>query len=265
MKFIGISQTEPPVLDEKWKKINSLALEISRASDLARLKQVFMERLAELIPNRKSFFDLGYAKNGQTHFFDAFSLTMTETELQEYYVNYQGSDYIGWLLPDDEAVYYHDSKIISNELREMSPFYNNWLKPMGMYYSIGSTLFYNEKLYGSVTLFRERELDFNDEDVYVLRLLSEHLTSKLCSMYPNGISRINTLKYSDELLKKHLVTNREREIISLLCQGFSNRDIADALCISESTVKKHNNSIFAKFNVTTRTQLLREINDKSDL
>lgn len=264
MKFIGISQTEPSLDDDKWKKINGLALEISRSTDIDTLKKVFMEELSRLIPSRKSFFDLGYTKNGQTHFFDAFSLTMTESELREYYVNYQGSDYIGWLLPDGEAVYYRDSKIISAELREMSPFYNNWLKPMGMYYSIGSTLFYRDKLYGSVTLFRERELDFNDEDVYVLRLLSEHLSAKLSGMYPNGMSRINTLTYSNELLKKHLITNREREIIALLCQGCSNRDIAEALCISESTVKKHNNSIYAKFNVTTRTQLLTEINKNND-
>ncbi len=262
MKLVGIKRSETSLTNAKWKKINELDLQLLKAGDLQELQACFMQGLNELIPHKKSFFDMGYIKNGQASFFDPFSLNMSDNELSEYYDSYQSADYIAWLLPEDEAVYYRDSTIISKELRERSPFYKQWLKPMGVYYSIGSTLFCDGRLYGSITAFREEEADFSDEDVYVLRLLSEFLTARLKLMFPNGIADGRRFKYDDEQLKKHLITNREREIIGFICDGLTNREIADKLCISESTVKKHNNSIFAKFSVSSRTQLLREISEQ---
>lgn len=259
MKLVGVKQAETTLSNTKWKEINELNLEIMKLEKLQHIRCTFMQRLNELIPHKKSFFDLGYIKKGQASFFDPFSLNMSEQELSKYYESYLNSDYIAWLLPENEAVYYRDSTIISRELREKSPFYKQWLKPMGVYYSIGSTLFCDNKLYGSITVFREETFDFRDEDVYVLRLLSEHLSVKLKLMFPNGIADSKKFKYDDEKLKNHLITNREREIISLICNGLTNREIADRLCISESTVKKHNNSIFTKFSVNNRVQLLQEI------
>lgn len=50
------------------------------------------------------------------------------------------------------------------------------------------------------------------------------------------------------------LTERETEVLKLLAQGSSNRDIADKLSISEKTVKTHVSSILAKLNVSSRTQ-----------
>lgn len=52
------------------------------------------------------------------------------------------------------------------------------------------------------------------------------------------------------------LTGREREIIELIGQALSNKDIADRLCISSITVRHHLTSIFGKFAVTSRQQLL---------
>ncbi len=43
-------------------------------------------------------------------------------------------------------------------------------------------------------------------------------------------------------------------MLRLLAMGQSNREIAQALSISEKTVKTHVSSILAKLNVTSRTQ-----------
>jgi DNA-binding NarL/FixJ family response regulator len=48
------------------------------------------------------------------------------------------------------------------------------------------------------------------------------------------------------------LTGREREVLRLLAQGMTNREIADALVISTNTVKRHLKSIFAKLGVSTR-------------
>ena len=50
------------------------------------------------------------------------------------------------------------------------------------------------------------------------------------------------------------LTPREREILVLLTDGLSNQEIASTLVISEKTVKKHLNNVFAKLDVTNRAQ-----------
>ncbi len=52
------------------------------------------------------------------------------------------------------------------------------------------------------------------------------------------------------------LTDREREVLQLLAQGLSNKDIADTLCISIRTVHGHLNSIFHKLKVGSRTEAI---------
>ena len=52
------------------------------------------------------------------------------------------------------------------------------------------------------------------------------------------------------------LTEREREIIRLVGQGLSNKDIAYKLSISDSTVRHHMTSIFDKVGVPNRQKLL---------
>lgn len=58
-------------------------------------------------------------------------------------------------------------------------------------------------------------------------------------------------KYPDASL-----TEREQEIIALVGQALSNKDIADRLCISNTTVRRHLTSIFDKLGVANRQKLL---------
>lgn len=56
------------------------------------------------------------------------------------------------------------------------------------------------------------------------------------------------------------LTPRETEILKLMASGIGNRAIADALSLSEGTVKNHVSSVFAKLGVTDRTNaVLRAI------
>ncbi len=49
-------------------------------------------------------------------------------------------------------------------------------------------------------------------------------------------------------------TRRELEVVTLLAQGLSNREIADKLFISEHTVRNHLGHVFGKLGVSSRTQ-----------
>jgi DNA-binding NarL/FixJ family response regulator len=50
------------------------------------------------------------------------------------------------------------------------------------------------------------------------------------------------------------LSDREREVLVLLAQGLSNRDIADKLVITEGTVKNHVSNLLGKLQAENRTQ-----------
>lgn len=53
---------------------------------------------------------------------------------------------------------------------------------------------------------------------------------------------------------KELLTPRELDVLRALAQGLTNREIAEKLVISETTVKTHISSILSKLQLTDRTQ-----------
>jgi DNA-binding NarL/FixJ family response regulator len=57
---------------------------------------------------------------------------------------------------------------------------------------------------------------------------------------------------------------RESEVMAFLAEGLSNHEIADALFISEHTVKSHLKSIFQKAGVASRTQAVARIAQDPD-
>ena len=54
---------------------------------------------------------------------------------------------------------------------------------------------------------------------------------------------------------KPLLSDREKEIVQLVAQGFRNREIGEKLFISEQTVKNHLHNIFDKLGVSDRLEL----------
>ena len=74
------------------------------------------------------------------------------------------------------------------------------------------------------------------------------VTSRLLGEY-NRLSM--PVRKDDEI---SMLTEREKEVLSLIAQGESNKNIAHKLFISEKTVKNHITSIFRKLKVEDRTQ-----------
>jgi DNA-binding CsgD family transcriptional regulator len=53
------------------------------------------------------------------------------------------------------------------------------------------------------------------------------------------------------------ITKRELEILELIAQGLSNREIAEKLFVSENTVKTHSSRLFDKLSAKRRTQAVQ--------
>jgi len=65
----------------------------------------------------------------------------------------------------------------------------------------------------------------------------------------------NILYQATTIEKKIDLTKKEKEIVSLICHGCRNKEIAQRLDISEQTVKSHCNRIYKKVGVSDRLQL----------
>jgi len=58
-------------------------------------------------------------------------------------------------------------------------------------------------------------------------------------------------------LRELEITRRELEILELIANGLSNREIAEKLFVSENTVKTHSSRLFDKLNAKRRTQAVQ--------
>ena len=54
------------------------------------------------------------------------------------------------------------------------------------------------------------------------------------------------------------ITRREHEILGLIAEGLSNREIGERLFVSENTVKTHSSRLFAKLGVNRRVQAVQK-------
>ncbi len=97
-------------------------------------------------------------------------------------------------------------------------------------------------------LFRAIE-QVDQGDLWFDRTLMGETIKQLMNEKHNGNGRAENDIYSS-------LTEREWEVLTQVCKGLKNKNIADNLFISETTVRHHLTSIFEKLNVTSRLQLV---------
>jgi DNA-binding NarL/FixJ family response regulator len=70
-------------------------------------------------------------------------------------------------------------------------------------------------------------------------------------------------RYTAEESLRHwrLLTAREREIVAFVCLGYSYRQIAERLFISQQTVKAHVHSASKKFGLQSKAHLISALRD----
>ena len=67
---------------------------------------------------------------------------------------------------------------------------------------------------------------------------------------------IQKIKHREHESKTANLSKREKEILSKICEGFSNQEIADALFISKRTVDKHRANLLGKTNSKNTASLI---------
>jgi DNA-binding NarL/FixJ family response regulator len=86
--------------------------------------------------------------------------------------------------------------------------------------------------------------------------LSPGISEKVIEGYLEGRKTVKTASSWDTL------TQREREILKMIAEGYKNKDIADYLCISAKTVEKHRANLMKKLDLHSASSLTAFAMDK---
>lgn len=83
----------------------------------------------------------------------------------------------------------------------------------------------------------------------------------IVGIYINKKSLQKRVNISKEINQKKIkdleITSREYEVLQAISDGLSNKEIADKLFLSESTIKTHVSNLLLKLNAKRRTQALQ--------
>ena len=124
-----------------------------------------------------------------------------------------------------------------------SALYADYYRRIGIDHAIAVPLFVDRNLLVSFVLNRKAR-DFSDREVALLDLVRE----PLAALYRSLLRRDKAPGFA-----ALPVTRREREVLSWLAAGKTDKDIGEILGMSPRTVQKHLQHIYEKLGVETRT------------
>ncbi|SDY89646.1 transcriptional regulator EpsA [Collimonas sp. OK242] len=110
-----------------------------------------------------------------------------------------------------------------------------------------------ERCIGTYHSFHRIPGVLGETHIAMLRQLAPIMHEVLCRVIEN----LNNVNAFEALLSS--LTVREREILRWVAQGKTNREIAEAIFLSEMTVKHHLMRIFQKLKMENRTQLVSRL------
>jgi len=126
-----------------------------------------------------------------------------------------------------------------------------WEKIFGLFSFIGIAFVTTFYIVKSRRDFRKDKLKMEEE----IELMRADLKSYSQLNHPNE-KLVNPQSLSENFEK---LTHRQRDLLTLMADGFSNKEIADKLFISESTVKYHIKNIYSILELKDRKDFFRKL------
>jgi len=224
----------------------------SELNDLDRYRENVLTTLSDIFGYQKSIF---WVANKHGDLIDPILNNIEEKVISEYLEFFQPLDV---LIPNNLPVRTDTHVVKIEDVMPLSSFgetdfskeffrKHQYIDEMGIY------IFNKSQIVGVIGLIRKEGEDrFREQDRNRLRFLVKSIESSFNAS--EAFFHDNRKEKKEEQL-----TIRERELVKLVKQGFSNKEIGDTLFISVNTVKKHLQNLYQKMNVANRTELCYRI------
>ena len=181
-------------------------------------------------------------------------------EIEEIYMTIADRSFSRWIVQRRHATVSRATALMSDEEREKTEVFVKTFKPYGLYYGLYLTVVHNAEFLACISIYRKKEDgDFTEDDAFILQALSEHLNIRFYNQRHGHPLTENPYELERKFTDYDL-TAREAEILSLIINKKDNEEIADMLCISNNTLKKHLQNIYRKTEVANRLQLMKLFN-----
>lgn len=254
------------LMERDWRFMLDAVHRINSAGSVDILERESLECLDALVPSTQGTFFVAEEEEGghiayrravvvgeKARFMDKF--ISGEYDKDPYFHGMQ-------LIPQTEA--FRDSDLLPAEYRESCKLYQEIYEPQGIYYALRAYFVHKNKLVGNISLFNTKEEgDFDTRSLTVLSILAPHIALKLGTLLEEESAKEGVKQRNDpasRLMAKKGLTAREQEVVLFIVSGRDDREIADALCISLSTLRKHIYNAYKKLDINNRVQLCALMN-----
>lgn len=248
--------------EKEFLLINDIVRELHSLKNINDVGKIFLTMVRKLIPYSSANFSIMDSEN--ILYVDPKRSVYVDTDEEniEDYNKYVYMDYTNPAFSYPKSASFRDSDMISEEEKEQTDFYNEWCIKNNIKYS-GGVIIKTPK--GNVicsNFFRSRyNGPFSDREMMIFDMFIGHLED-IAAKFLDSSTIVQKLpkEYTDDK-RYNMLSNREKEIFPYVLERYSNEEISNKFCISISTVKKHRHSIFKKFDVVSRQELIDSLSD----
>ncbi|RXQ95782.1 response regulator transcription factor [Ancylomarina salipaludis] len=103
-------------------------------------------------------------------------------------------------------------------------------------------------------MLKNSELDEFEKAIMKVHTGGNYFSGEIVSLLSDKLNRFRKRKKEQAVLP--VFTEREKEIIDLICKGYGNKEIAEKTFLSTKTVEKHKSSLFQKTNTFNTVNLV---------
>lgn len=245
------------LFEADWRYVLDTVYQLDSVSEFDRFRPKVLSCLRYAIPFCQGMFYIYDLKDGD--FCQDGPPTIIGDEaryLDEFDRKYSHETFFGGVSVISQSRVFRDTDMMPDEVRMRTAWYREIYVKQGIHYALRCYLAYGGVLIGSIDLFRPRDgNDFSDKEVAMLGLLARHISLKLKVLLDRRELSGAPSKVWLTLVARYGLTTREGEVIREIFMGGSDSDIANRLCISTSTFKKHVHNAYRKLGVNNRSRL----------
>lgn len=235
--------------------LNSIIHQIYNVEDFNEMKKTIITLIRSLIPCTCGSILMTKGGNRQV-FCDPVTVPESYEDIEREYIKCQDMDGSLWVVRRKQSTVFRDTDLMPDETREQTEYYQKCFRPFGIHYSVDLTITNGQKIMGIMTLYRTKgEGDFTTDEMRILQLLSMHLDARFSKSLKAADAAPAKAQIA-RFAKDYCLTARETEVLQLVLKNCDNREIAEDLCISENTLKKHLQNLYKKADVSSRVQLI---------